>query len=124
MDKKQAEQAQKELDQIKDRVKELERIMNEPKVSKEKEMSDFLFSMLKETTAKITGEKGITHYNLKNEWLVQEDYKNGYLWVRYLLIWSIFESKFNLNYNEIKEFISSWVESNTGWKGLTPKIAR
>ena len=42
------ESAQKELDAIKDKVKELERIINEPsdQVTKEKEMSDFLFGMI------------------------------------------------------------------------------
>jgi hypothetical protein len=116
------EQAQKELDSIKDRVKELERIINKPEISKEQEMSDFLFSILKETTTKITGEKEITHYKTGTEdWVIQQDYKNGQLWVQYYLIWSVFESKFGLNYNEIRDFIAGWMETNTGWNGLTPE---
>jgi hypothetical protein len=118
MDKK---QAQKELDQIKDRVKELERIMNEPEVSKEKEMSDFLFSMLANMESEITGEKETTFYRKSDHgWLIKQNYKNGYLKVRYSLIWSIFEERFNLNYNQIIQFIQGWIETNTGWKGLTP----
>jgi hypothetical protein len=98
---------------------ELKKLQEKP--DKNKDMSDFLFSMLKETKAVITGEKEITHYDLKtNEWLVQEDYKNGKLWVRYSLIWSVFESKFGLNHDQIRDFIKVLVETNLGWKGLTP----
>lgn len=128
MDKK---QAQKELDQLKvninqfnDRVKELEKIINEPEISKGQEMSDFLFSLLKERTDRITGEKQTTSYNSKGEWLIQQDYKNSTLWVSYWRIWQYFESKFDLNYIEIKDFIKVWIETNTGWKGLTPKSSR
>jgi hypothetical protein len=120
MDKKQAQQ---ELDQIKDRVKELERIMNEPEVSKEKEMSDFLFSMLANMESEITGEKETTFYRKSDhEWLIQQDYKNGYLRVRYSLIWSIFGNRFKLDYNQISHFIHGWIEINVGWKGLIPYV--
>ena len=118
------ESAQKELDAIKDKVKELERIINEPsesKITKEKEMSDFLFSMINGSTMKFTGEEEITYYK-GNEWVIQQDYKNGYLWIRYKFIWGVFESKYKLNYNQIKDFIAAWVEANTQWKGLTPHI--
>jgi hypothetical protein len=97
-----------------------ELIKFKPKQDKNKEMSDFLFSVLKETTCKITGEKRIEFYNKNNEWLIQQDYKNGRLWMNYYRIWSIFESRFGLNYEQIKEFIGCWVEANLGWKSLTP----
>jgi len=115
-------QAQKELDQIKDRVKELEKIIHESE-DKTKEMSDFLLEMFnKVNRQKITGEKELTCY-IDDKWLYQQDYKNGKLWIRYLLIWKVFESRFNLNYNQIRDFIQGWVETNLGWKGLTPFIA-
>ena len=85
-----------------------------------KEMSDFLFSMINGTTIKITGEKEITHYN-NNEWIIQQDYKNGYLYINYYKIWKVFEEKYKLKYNEIRDFIRCWVETNTNWNGLTPE---
>lgn len=81
-------------------------------------MSYFLFSMLKETTSKICGEKEVTYYDSDGKWLIQQDYKNGYLTVSYLKIWSIFESRYGLKYKKIKDFINTWFETNLGWRRL------
>jgi len=97
--------------------------------NKSKEMSDLLFSMFNNTVCKITGEKEITYYKLNgynpnsddNEWLFQQDWKNGRLWVKYSLIWKVFEERFGLNYDQIRDFIQDWVETNLNWKGLTPE---
>ncbi len=100
---------------------ELESLFKEiVKPDKNKEMSDFLFEMFnKVNKSTITGEKEVTCY-IDKEWLYQQDYKNGNLWIRYSLIWSVFESKFGLKYDQIRDFIKGWVETNLGWKGLTP----
>ena len=90
-------------------------------VDKNKEMSDFLFNMFKETTTRITGNKETTHFNSKGDWLMQVDYKNGYLWVRYNLIWRVFETRFGLKYGEISKVIKEWIEINIGLIGLIPK---
>jgi hypothetical protein len=103
-------------------------------IDKSKEMSDFLFEMFNNTVAKITGEKEITYYKLEgynpnnnsnsnNQWLFQQDWKNGRLWVKYTLIWQVFEERFGLKYEQIRYFISGWVETNLNWKGLTPANA-
>jgi hypothetical protein len=91
-----------------------------PEKSKEQEMSDFLFSKLKEMTSNITGIKEVTYYDADNKFLIQQDYRNERLYVSYHRIWSIFESKYGLNYNQIRDFIAVWVETNLGWKDLTP----
>jgi len=93
------------------------------KPDKNQEMSDFLFNMINGSTVKFTGEKEITFYK-NNEWIIQQDYKTKFLWIRYSLIWKVFENDFDLNYDQIKEFILSWIEINTDteWKGLIPKI--
>jgi hypothetical protein len=87
--------------------------------SKEQEMSDFLFSKLKEMTCKITGGKEVTYYDSDGKWLIQQDYKNKKLYVSYRKIWSVFRSKYGLKYDQVVDFISSWVETNLGWKGMT-----
>jgi hypothetical protein len=91
-----------------------------PVKSKEQEMSDFLFSKLKEMTCKITGEKEVTYYDSDGKWFIQQDFKNEKLYVSYNQIWVVFRLKYGLNDDQIKDFISSWVETNLGWKGLIP----
>ena len=87
------------------------------KEDKSKEMSDFLFSMFNNTVCKITGEKELTYYKLdgynpnnnsNNQWLFQQDWKNGKLWIRYTLIWQVFEERFGLKYEQIRDFINAW----------------
>jgi hypothetical protein len=114
-------EAQNRLSVIEKEVKELRKIIQEPEIDKEKEMSDFLFSMLKKTIREITDEKNVTLFRPEdNEWLVRLDYKNGILWVQYSLIWEVLETKFGLNYDQIRDFIAGWVEVNTEWRGLAP----
>ena len=90
------------------------------KIDKEKEMSGFLFEFFNNKVVKITGEKEMTYYNDKGEWVYQQDYINNKIWVSYDICWSVLKSKYNLNYQEIKTFISGWIETNLGWQGLTP----
>ena len=98
-------------------------------------MSDFLFEMFNNTVVKVTGEKELTYYQLdgydpnnkygnNNQWLFQQDWKNGNLWVRYQLIWRVFKERFGLNYNKTREFIRGWVETNLNWRGLTPEQSK
>jgi len=109
------------IEDLKSEIKKLEQLVNKPEINKEKEMSDFLFSMLNKTIREMTDERNVTYYRASDhEWLFQQDYKNGYLWVRYTLIWNVFENKFGLNYNQIRDFISAWVKKNTEWRGLAP----
>ena len=99
------------------------------KEDKNKSMSDFLFQMFNNAVCKITGEKELIYYKLdgynpnsdNNKWLFQQDWKSGRLWVKYSLIWQIFEERFGLNYEQIRDFIQDWVETNLNWKGLTPQ---
>jgi len=115
------QEAQRKIEDLLNDISKLVKIINEPE-DKGKQMSDFLFSMLKETKTVIEYGK-ISHYRLSDsEWLMQQDYKNGYLWVRCSLIWSVFKIKFGLNDQQISFFIKGWMEINTGMGSLTPNI--
>ena len=92
------------------------------KPDKTQEMSDLLFGMINKCERHMTGDRRVTYYK-NDEWVIQQDYKNGYLWISYSLIWKVFEEKYGLNYQQIKNFIQSWVETNTEWKGLSPLYA-
>lgn len=82
--------------------------------SKEQEMSDFLFSKLNGVNLKRDGRFLDSQNNIL--FIVP---KNNVLYVSYHQIWSVFESKYKLNYNQIANFIKTWVEANLGWKGLS-----
>jgi len=112
----------KEIKQMADEaIKKIEKVYADSKPNKNKEMSDFLFSMFFPTEMRNTGEKEFTFYNKKDEWMFQQDYKNSLLRISYDRIWKVFEDQFDLNDNQIRNFIAAWVETNTNWQGLTPK---
>ena len=46
--------------------------------------------------------------------------ENGYFWVNYVLVWSVFESEFGLNYDQIKGLIKGSVEEHFKLKDVTP----
>ena len=52
--------------------------------------------------------------------LFRQDYKNNYFWVNYDKIWSLLESKYGLNYKEIKELIKDTLLEPDKMKALTP----
>ena len=55
------------------------------------------------------GESVLIDYNLKTK----------YAWINYELIWSIFESKFSLNYQEVKELMRGLLETHLKLEGTT-----
>ena len=114
------EEALKRLEVIETEVNELKKIINLDENSKNVEMSEFLFDIINDSTMKIS-ENYITFFK-KNEWILQQDFKNERLWVKYNTIWLVFETRFSLSYVEIQAFIGSWIETNLNWKSLTPLI--
>ena len=112
-----------QLEKIKSetRVKDLGKILKEhdPDLTKEKEMSDFLFGMINKCEMQLAVDKdGVTTYYKNNEWIIQQDYIFNCLRVRDSLIWQVFKTRFGLNSKEIKDFIDAWVQNNTQWRRL------
>jgi hypothetical protein len=54
--------------------------------------------------------------------VLEQDLKNADFWFDYDKIWSVFESKFGMNYNEIKSFMNGMVEKHFKMKGFTTCI--
>ncbi len=50
-----------------------------------------------------------------------QELKNGWLYVKYSAIWSVFESQFGLNYRQIQGLIKSVMEEQYNFRDLTPK---
>jgi len=51
---------------------------------------------------------------------MEQDLKNGRLWVDYDTIWSDLENIFSLEYDEIQSIIIKWVEVTYNLRGVTP----
>ena len=54
-------------------------------------------------------------------WLFQQDFKNGWLWVSYSIIWKVLEEEFGLNYSETQELIKNVMYDYTNNGSLTPE---
>lgn len=54
------------------------------------------------------------------KFLWEYDSKNGYLWLSWKLIWSVFETEYGLQYDDIQSFIKKEVEDHFKCKGVTP----
>ncbi len=52
------------------------------------------------------------------------DKKSGYFYCNYMLVWSVFESEFGLNYDQISKLIKGRVEEHFKLKDATPLMAR
>lgn len=46
--------------------------------------------------------------------------ETGYLWCRYLYVWSVFEKEYGMNYSKIKSLIKKQVENHFKCKEVTP----
>src|SRR6478735_5117708 len=62
----------------------------------------------------------IMYFNDKGENIFQQDLKTPWFYVRYNLIWKVFETKFNLNYKETSNLIKGIVEQAYKLQGVTP----
>jgi hypothetical protein len=54
---------------------------------------------------------------------MEHDLKNGILWVDYDTIWEDLENTFSLDYNEIQDIITKWVEDTTKLRVVSPMSA-
>ena len=56
------------------------------------------------------------------EIIAQIDKKNEVLWLHYGEIWPFFEKYLDLNYGEIQEIVSDWLEETFKLRGYRPVI--
>ena len=85
-----------------------------------KSKEEYFIELLKCLTIKTSDKYPGSVFYLYNDKVYMEHIeKNGYLFVNYDKIWSVFESKYSLNYKEIRELIKIQVEEHL--KGVTPR---
>ena len=95
------------------------------KISIIRDMEVFFLSFLEGCEIKVSDKYPDYIFFVKgDEILFQQDVKNKYFYVRYNLIWSIFESKYGLNYAETQAFIKDRLETHIKLEGYTPNARK
>jgi hypothetical protein len=84
------------------------------------EAIDWLTMLVKQMKPVDIGNKIV--YYIDDQWYMYQNKKSDYLWISYDKLWSILESKYQYNYNEIINLIKGVVEMNTELKDVTPNI--
>ena len=62
----------------------------------------------------------INHYNKNGKWVIEEDYKNGYIWFSYSEFWVKIIPLFSDKYIEIFEFLKNMTSKYMKINKLTP----
>ena len=55
--------------------------------------------------------------------VMEQNKKNKLFWFDYIEIWSFFESFFGMEYQEIQEVLSYWLETTLKLEGYTPMLS-
>ena len=74
---------------------------------------DCLFKIYSE--GGLNQKKIIANYRFE----IEQDFKNATFWFNYEKIWSVFESKFDMKYNDIQHFMKCMVEKHLKMKVCT-----
>ena len=101
------QQAQQELDALNQRKSELEAIINATEITAEQR----LLQMFEGCVIHFDDEYPDSVFFMKEgEVWFELDAKNNYLWCRWKYVWQVFETQFDLNYNQIRDLIKGTVE--------------
>jgi hypothetical protein len=110
--------------EIKEKIKELEKQIEELKNQSQKEKTEEWFkSLLNELEIEINDKYPNKVFYKKNGRIFFELYqksKKRYFWCNYDLVWSVLEKKNNLNYDETQAFIKNMVEQHLKLGVVTP----
>ena len=90
------------------------RIIFEKKLSKEKEMENLFLELVVDLKIKIDEKKypNCVYLFKNDEFYFHFNLKNSSFYVAYDKIWSIFQSKFQLNYSDIQSFMKYMLEKH------------
>lgn len=113
--------ALQELELLKQKVKDLEAVINTPSISAEQRMTEIWRSC---NNVKYFSD-GCRTYFFDKEPMFQQDWKNKKLYYRYSLVYKIFENEFKMSEKEINKLVITTLSkdlncSSSGavWEGL------
>ena len=106
--------------------------MNIKKIIKE-ELGDFEWAKeigpyteaeqwFKDLLNQMTRSEGGRYFKIKGETFIFYDKKNGALYYDYVKIYSVLESEYNLNYQEITDLVKVMVVRHFNLRGIIPLI--
>ena len=109
-------EALKKIDELRKFVTNLD-----SKETKEVEMEKLFLELVNQgLTLKIDSNvEEIHYYNEDNDLIISIELKNKKVWFDYDQFWSKFKSKFDLNYQQIKEFLNGMVGKHLNCNGFT-----
>lgn len=109
---------QKEIEQLKAKLAELEQKANLPeKLTTEQWLKEFLKQKF---TVEFT--EGFITYYLGDQWIFQQDFKNKYLWCYYYKVWQVFDVGYGMGYEQIQDLHKEVVCEALNCKEFTPLI--
>ena len=56
------------------------------------------------------------------KYVLEYDFKNNHLWLRYSTVWSILEYEYSLNYGDVQSLVKNEVEEYFKCKVVTPNL--
>ena len=59
--------------------------------------------------------------NNKKLFFYYQDEENGNCYIKYYKIWSVLGSRFGINYGDIQQVLTTWLDEVYGLTGLTPR---
>ena len=88
---------------------------------KNKEIEDFFLEKTKNILRKTSKEApGDIFFVIGDKVIMRQDLKNGCLWTPYEGFWSVFESKYRLEYKQIQCFMRYMMGRHLKFEALTP----
>lgn len=116
------EELKKLIDSIDDStIEKICDLLRNNESQKNKEMVDFFINKFNGLTVKLDSGK-IKYYTPNGDWLFSLNNKKNEFWVSYIQIWSVYESKYNLKYQQIKELIEGILEEHFKLEGFTTLV--
>ena len=88
---------------------------------KKKEMTNFFLSKFNGSTVKFDNGR-IKYYAPNGDWLFCQNNEKKEFLVSYKNIWSVFESKYDLNYQQTKKLFEGILKEHFNLKGFTVDI--
>lgn len=105
----------------KNEAKELIKIIETPEITLEQMFFDLQNNLVRKIDNKKYPES-VFYFNQDGKFMFEQDFKNGYFWCSDSFVWSLFESEYGMNYEQIQCFIKAQMEKHFKCNGLIPLI--
>jgi len=81
---------------------------------------EFLNAKLSECTKEVINKNKTDYVNKGGEWVFELNLGNKCFWVRYTLVWKVFENRYTPKYYDIQGIIKTWLYDAFKLRDVTP----